>query len=165
MPTRKSSVKSRGRSSRKSPRCSKGQIVRKGYRRRSSRSSRSTYVSPSCITDRGKKGHGTQLFKLEKDVLKKYGYHDIKSLTVSERRQALRSALKDGVPALSLFRRLNALHVLTKNTSPAISSKFKADRDFVKTTTEYKNRKSSPRKSSPRKSSYRRSSSRTRRSK
>jgi hypothetical protein len=138
-------------------RCSKGQIKRTAYERKAysrkayTRSDGTkikgtrvakTVVSDGCTKDRGKShGQGRQLFHLEKDVLKKYGYGHVKISSELQRHRALKKALVDIKP-LSLFRRLNALYVLNKNQDPDSAELFKEDRNYVRTTSEYKNRHS-----------------------
>ena len=152
-------ARSKTRSLSRSKRCSKGQIKRtayekkaysrKGYTRsdgtkvKGSRVSK-TVVADSCAKDRGKShGQGRQLFHLEKDVLKEYGYGHVKTMPELQRHRALKKALVDIKP-LSLFRRLNALYVLNKNQDPRSAKIFKEDRNYVKTTVEYKNRETAP---------------------
>lgn len=81
-----------------------------------------------------------QLFHLDKGVLHKYGYENVKDKTTRERRIALNKALANGIKPLSLFRRINALYVLNKNQDPKLAMIFKKDRDFIKTTSAYKKR-------------------------
>lgn len=142
--------------------CPNGMIKRSGYNRRPTnrrsykRSSKSgkminvpatrvkgATVPPVCIKDVGNKGKGKQLFRLEKDVLKKYGYVNVKSMTVNERHRALKRALANGIEPLPLFRRLNALYVLNKNKDTSLARIIVSDRDWVKTTKEYQSRPTS----------------------
>ena len=59
------------------------------------------------------------------------------SMTVDARHAALRKAeAKYG--ALSLFRKLNALFVYTKNSAPASSAIFLADRNWVRSAIGFK---------------------------
>ncbi len=65
---------------------------------------------------------------LRKGTLGKYGYKVKKS--DRERNESLRKAVAaEGY--LSIFRKLNALYVLNKNTYPAYSKLYLKDRDFV----------------------------------
>ena len=125
--------------------CSRGKIYRKSYTRKSY--NKRISVPGSCITATSQTGRktsdeqrrlikGKQLFILEKDRLKPYGYENINDLTISERRRALNRALKKEKP-LSLYRRLNALSLLFENRDPVLSKKFKDDSEYVKTTKEY----------------------------
>lgn len=163
--------------SRDKPKCPPGTVLRSGFtrkgtNRRSFRRSSGAFVGPSrvkssitrpvCVKNinRVKK---KRLFVLEKDALKKYGYYDINNLTLSQRRRAIKRALADIEP-LPLFRRLNALRVLQKNTNPNLSKKFQEDAEWLKNTSAYQNRPTAPRSlsRSGRSRSSRRSRSRTR---
>lgn len=146
-----------------SKRCPAGTVERVGYSRhatrrrsydRTSRSGKRTHLNattvrasvtgPTCIKATGnaaKTGHkGKQLFVLERGVLAKYGYHDVKSLTVRQRHIALKRALRDGFKPLSLMRRINAQRTLNKNKDKIAAAIFADDRDWIKTTAEYKAR-------------------------
>ena len=76
----------------------------------------------------------------EKDVLKKYGYSNIKFLTIKQRRVALKKAIKNIKP-LSVYRRLLALAILNKTTDPELSQILKNDSEWIKTQSEYINDK------------------------
>jgi hypothetical protein len=119
------------------PKCGKGEIVREGYRRTSR--GKAVWVPPTCIKDVGNPGHGTQLFRLEKDVLAKFGYEDVKSMSEKARHTALNKALKELKP-LSLYRRLVALSTLNKNTNASLSRLFKNDAEWLKSTPAYQDR-------------------------
>ena len=82
----------------------------------------------------------SSIFNLQKDVLKKYGYKNIKSKSKLSRHRSLKKAMKYGIKPLSLLRRLNALFVLNKNKDPIIAEIFKDDSDYIRTTKEYKER-------------------------
>lgn len=96
-------------------------------------------VPPTCVKDTGIKGKGKQLFVLEKNVLGKYGYDKVSTLSSTKRHEALKKALKRIKP-LPLFRRLNALYVVNKNTNKNLARIFAEDRDWIKTRPEYQNR-------------------------
>lgn len=128
-----------------SSKCPKGQISRSGsyvpgFTRRDGTKVKGFYRKDVCIKDLGKKGKGQQLFVLEKGKLGKYGYKDVKKLTTKERHAALDRAVR-GISrqpgknkydaALSIFRKLNALATLNKNTNPTLAAKFRADRNYV----------------------------------
>jgi hypothetical protein len=66
--------------------------------------------------------------KLKKGELSKYNY-SLKSTKLS-RHRALNKAIKE-YGALSVYRKLNALAVLSKNTSPPTSKTAKADRNWI----------------------------------
>jgi hypothetical protein len=134
--------KTRGRGATK---CRSGYIrrspyMRKTYRRKAYTRKDGTRVKavtvkrsavPSkCIRDRGRPGKGpVRIGPLRKGTLSKYGYSTSKS--AQARHTALSKAVKAD-SALSVFRKLNAVMVLTKNTSPTASAKFRADRNWVK---------------------------------
>lgn len=151
----KSHEKAKKLSRSKSKTCSKNQIkrsaymrsgyTRKGYTKKDgSKIKRSivkgTIVSEGCTKNRGGLGRSGPLFHLEEDVLKKFGYEKVKQMTELQRHRSLKRALKGGIKPLPLFRRINALYVLNKNQDPALAKLFRKDRDYVKTTNEYKNR-------------------------
>jgi len=92
--------------------CSKGQIKRVSYMRRSynrgSTKVAATHVPEVCIADRGKPGKGPKILpKLEKEIsLRKYGYDADKSSMA--RHDALNKATKKH-PTLKVLRRLNLI--------------------------------------------------------
>lgn len=123
------------------PNCPKGTIMREGYKRRSSSRSKSkkgSWVKPTCVPslNREKK---PRLFVLEKGVLEKYGYKNISELTEKQRHQALNNALEDIEP-LPLYRRINALYILQRNSNPDLAARFRDDAEYVKRTKAYANR-------------------------
>jgi len=114
--------------------------IRKAYRRKAytrkdgtkvkAATVKASNVPSKCIKDVGKRGKGPPLIgPLRKGTLRNYGYSTSKS--AKSRRTALAKAIK-AESALSVFRKLNAVMVLTKNTSPTVSAKFKADRNWVR---------------------------------
>jgi len=106
------------------PKCKKGEIVREGSKRK--RGSTKYWTKPTCIKDIGRAGKGKQLFVLEKDVLSKYGYQNIRQMKLSSRRRALSRAIKYIKP-LSVLRRINALYVLNKNQNPKLAQTLRND--------------------------------------
>lgn len=126
------------------PLCSKGEIIREGYRRPSvSNKNKSIWVKPTCILSRsGKSSKGKQLFVLSKDTLEPYNYKGVSRLSSSKRQHRLKNALNNGVKPLSLFRRLTALATLNKNINPKLHDIFTEDAQWVKTTKAYHNRNS-----------------------
>lgn len=145
--------------------CPKGQILRRGYITK--RGSKTIKVPSSCIKAQSQSGKKRsdidKLFVLEKGVLGKFGYEDVRNMSQISRQTSLRSALKDIKP-LSLYRRLNALYVLNKEKNKKLAKIFKNDAEWIKTTHAYMNRNtnrsSSKRKYSKRKYSKRKSSKR-----
>ena len=118
-------------------RCSRGTIRRNSYTRTSS-SGTKTRVLSACIKDVGLSGKGFQgegpgIGKLEKGDLSKFGYEHVVKMSASDRHTALTKAVNE-YTSLTVFRKLNALYVLTKNTSPAASILFHRDRNWVKRT-------------------------------
>lgn len=75
----------------------------------------------------------------DSDEMKKFGYTNVRKMTVKERHEALmRMIHSKGMKketqkkkSLSVLRRLNALAILTKNTSPEFSKIVKKDSEFV----------------------------------
>ena len=66
---------------------------------------------------------------LRRGELSKYGYHA--NADEDTRAEALDKAVQE-YGALSVFRKLNALAVYNKNTSPNSAKIFKSDRDAIK---------------------------------
>lgn len=114
--------------------CKPGQIIRKGYTRKAYYRADGTYVSaskvkPVCITDQGNPGKGLALIgKMKKGELTQFGYH--LSSNVTYRRKALTKAIKR-YDALSVFRKINAISILQKNTNPSYSAKARADANWI----------------------------------
>jgi hypothetical protein len=110
---------------------SKSVRCRPGYTKRSSA------VKATCIRDKKRKkskskSHKKKLVKigpLNKGTLRKFGYHSADG-TVT-RRKALAAAVKR-IGWLPVFRKLNAVSVLTKRTNPKKSMIFKRDKDWVR---------------------------------
>lgn len=135
-----------------SKKCPVGKIERAGYTRKSYRRKgytkrNGTYVAPTsvhasevrpgCIIDRGRPGKGTLVFTpgkpfkipvvLERGVLEKYGYGNIKHLSENQRHRALANAVKHMKDPLRIFRRLILLSTYDKNTDPDASNIFHND--------------------------------------
>lgn len=116
--------------------CPRGTIRRSGYTRRVHGTRRRVRVAPSCIRDVGAPGKGLSSGKpgigeLRVGDLSKFGYENVTTLSAGRRHLALAGAVREyGV--LSVFRKLNAVYVYTRRTSPASSRIFKADRNWVK---------------------------------
>lgn len=91
----------------------------------------------SCIADRGNPGKGFAGGKgigpLKSGDLAQFGYTSVVSLSQGRRHLALAKAVK-AYGSLALWRKLNAIYVYTRNTAPASSAIFKADRDWVRAT-------------------------------
>lgn len=136
--------------------CKKGEILRsaymrEGYKRASyvrkngvrvhSAEVEPTLVPAACIkatSHTGKKGlydaEGKRVvILLEKGALGKYGYHDVATMKVSDRRVALDKAVAGANGNwLSIFRRLNIQATYNKYKNPSLHDKFIEDRDYVK---------------------------------
>ena len=78
-----------------------------------------------------KRGKCVTPIKLTPGLLSQYGYYDIKNKSELARHRALMKAIRDGEPPLGLYRRLNALMVLTKYNQPSLSKIYKDDRDWI----------------------------------
>jgi len=147
--SRRRSQKSAARLTRRraAPRsCPAGKIrrsayMRRGYRTRSGHYVKKTAVSSKCIKNRGRPGKGPNVIgPLKKDALKRFGYSSKKS--VAARHLALDRAVAAGNPK-SVFYKLNAVAILTKNVNPALSRKFRGDAEWVRRKFRVKRRKRS----------------------
>lgn len=100
---------------------------RRSYRRKSDRKS-SRKLSRKSSRKKSNRRSSNKI-TLRKGTLRQFGYSTDKSKT--DRRKAINKAMKkDG--ELSVFRKLNALYVLTRNTNPRVSKIFYKDRNYVK---------------------------------
>jgi len=107
--------------------CKTGHILRKGYTRKTG-----VRVAATCVKDMGAPGKGKDLIgPLKHGELSQFGYNTSK--TVRSRHIALNKAVKK-YGQLSVSRKLNALAVYTKRTSPNTSKRAIADRMFVSKT-------------------------------
>jgi hypothetical protein len=118
-------------------RCPRGTIRRNSYTRKSA-SGKESRVLSACIKDvglpgKGFKGDGPGIGLLEEGELSKFGYEHVVHLSTNDRHTALTKAVKE-YGSLTVFRKLNAVYVLTKYTSPATSILFLRDRNWVKRT-------------------------------
>jgi hypothetical protein len=114
--------------------CKPGTILRNPYVRE--RKGRRTLVVASCIRDVGNPGKGLPeggpgIGPLRKGDLSRFGYDDVSHMTQGRRHLALASAVR-AYGSLTVWRKLNAVYVYTRNTAPASSVIFKADRDWIK---------------------------------
>jgi hypothetical protein len=102
--------------------CPKGQILRKGYRRRSYTRSNSprtaqthvkeTYVRPVCIQDRGQPGYGAQVIPpLTPNLLGQFGYSTYASQ--AQRRKSLNDAINN-IGLLEIYRHLRDIITLQR---------------------------------------------------
>ena len=79
-----------------------------------------------------KKGSKKVIIIVDKDVLGKYGYDNIKNISVNKRHIALKKALKELKP-LSVYRRLIAIATLNKNKDVKLHDILRADAEWMKT--------------------------------
>jgi hypothetical protein len=124
------------KSQRGTRRCPPGKILRAAYVR-ITRGKR-VPVPASCIPDVGAPGKGLRSGKpgigaLKKGNLVRFGYQQIAAMSVDARHAALRKAVAN-YGALTVWRKLNAVSVYTRRTSPATSRAAKADMDWVRAT-------------------------------
>jgi hypothetical protein len=118
--------------------CGKGQIRRVSFTRRS-KSGKISRIRSRCVRNLGLPGKGVQrIGTLKKGLLSKYGYASQKN--IADRHAALKKAV-DAYGALSVLRKLNAVAIYTRRTSPAISAIFKADMKWVRSSFEFKTNK------------------------
>jgi hypothetical protein len=114
--------------------CPPGQIVRDPYVR--IRLGKRQFVPAACITNVGNPGKGIPtgapgIGPLRKGDLKQFGYDNVTSMSEGRRHLALAAAVRK-YGSLNIWRKLNAVFIYTKNTAPASSRVFKADRDWIK---------------------------------
>jgi hypothetical protein len=135
---RRMGIRMRGfrKSKRGARRCPTGKVLRAAYVRITR--GRRVPVPASCIPDVGAAGKGLRSGKpgigtLKKGNLVRFGYQKIAGLPEATRRAALRKAV-GAYGALTVFRKLNALHVYTRRTSPATSRVAAADKAWVRAT-------------------------------
>ncbi len=107
--------------------CKKGYVSRRSYKKRSG-----TRVKAGCMKSRGLRSRGMKpsvyFPKLKRGSLTRYGY----SVHNSERSRhgSLRKALKAHGYS-KLIKKLNAVRVLSRNTSPKNSVKYARDIKYV----------------------------------
>jgi hypothetical protein len=65
-------------------------------------------------------------------IMSAHGYSGVRDKSPLARHRALARIIRSGERPLGLFRRLNVLMILFKNTDPKLSKIFKNDRDWVK---------------------------------
>jgi hypothetical protein len=135
---RRMGIRMRGfrKSQRGTRRCPSGKILRAAYVR-ITRGKRIP-VPASCIPDVGAAGKGLRSGKpgigtLKKGNLVRFGYQQIAAMSVDARHAALRNAVAN-YGALTVWRKLNAVSVYTRRTSPATSRAAKTDMDWIRST-------------------------------
>lgn len=133
--------------------CKSGQIMREGYyiksRKGHTKSGKEInvkehWVSPGCINSPlGRNTKGEKIITImEKDILKPFGYENIKNITTSERQKALKKAIKTLEP-LSVYRRIIAIATLNKNKDEDLYKILRYDAKWIKSQSEYINQKAS----------------------
>jgi hypothetical protein len=115
--------------------CPSGYIKRASYVRYTKRG-KHVLVPEQCIPDvgspgKGYAGDGPGIGKLRSGELAKYGYTDVQKLSESARHAALARAIEE-FGSLGVWRKLNAVQVYTRRTSPAASMLFKRDMDWIR---------------------------------
>lgn len=115
--------------------CPPGYIKRAAFVRRT-KSGKRSHVPEQCIPDvglpgKGYAGPGPGIGPLRKGELSKYGYTNIASLNIVSRRAALEKAI-DEFGSLGVWRKLNAVAVYTRRTSPSVSQIIQSDMDWVR---------------------------------
>ena len=116
--------------------CPTGKIHRSPYVR--IRKGRRTFVAASCITNVGAPGKGLTsgapgIGPLRQGNLKRFGYSDVRAMSTGRRHLSLVAAVRK-YGALTVWRKLNAIYIYTRRSSPTSSAIFKADRDWIKAT-------------------------------
>ena len=106
--------------------CKKGEILRKGYKTK-----KGTKVKASCIKDQGLPGKGPKVLpELKKGTL---GLYSTKKTDLSRHRALLKAARNTSKN--TVIRKLNAVSILTKNTSPKSSKKVRKDMHYLQSKT------------------------------
>lgn len=118
--------------------CPKNLIKRDKYKTK-----KGNYVPSRCIKNRGlpgkttlryynkKTGKVTGIGFLKKGELGKHGYHHIQQLSKQKRHSSLTKAVEE-YGAQKILKKLGALRVYQKNTSPKISNIFYEDQKWVR---------------------------------
>jgi hypothetical protein len=93
-------------------------------------------VPAACIKDVGAPGKGLLSGKpgigpLKKGELARFGYSGVASMSVDARHAALRKAVEK-YGSLTVWRKLNALSIYTRRSSPETSRAAEQDMDWVR---------------------------------
>jgi hypothetical protein len=101
---------------------------------------KANWITPGCVSSSSnKKTMKPQLITLmEKDVLEPFGYKHIEFMTLTERKNALKKAIRNIKP-LSIYRRLIAIATLNKNKNSKLYTILRDDAEWIKTQSEYIN--------------------------
>ncbi len=116
--------------------CPAGYIKRASFVRYTKKG-KHTLVPEQCIRNVGAPGKGLPnggpgIGSLRKGELAKFGYKNVTSMAVGARHAALTKAII-AYGSLSVWRKLNAVAVYTRRTSPGASAVFKADMNWIRT--------------------------------
>ncbi len=104
--------------------------TRKRYTKADGTTVKATKVPAAWIVDRGKPGKGPKLITIKgDDSLKKYGYS--LKIPASRRHTALNKAMK-AYGYGTTVKKVNALSILLKNTSPTYAARAKSDVKYMK---------------------------------
>lgn len=95
-------------------------------------------VPPACIPSvLSRSSKKPKLITItDRDLLAKYGYHEIKNKSEISRHRALGKAIRDNKP-LSVYRRLVAIATLNKNKDHELCEILRADAEWIKRQPEY----------------------------
>lgn len=115
--------------------CPAGFIKRAAYVRYTKKGKHSL-VPEQCIHNIGAPGKGLRtggpgIGRLRKGDLAQFGYKNVLTMPVGARHTALRKAVEE-FGSLGVWRKLNAVSVYTRRTSPGASAVFKADMDWIR---------------------------------
>jgi hypothetical protein len=117
--------------------CPRSYIMRNAYMRYTKRG-KHILVPAACIKDVGRRGKGLASGRpgigiLKQGNLTRYGYSKVATMAVSARRNALKKAV-DAYGALTTWRKLNALAIYTRRSSPKTSHVVSADMNWIRST-------------------------------
>jgi len=107
--------------------CPRGAVSRKSFVRKSGVKVKATCVKSKSLRSKGKKPQ-VYLPKLKQGALTKHGYSVRESSKM--RHAAIKKALKEFTPG-ELVKKLNAVRVLSKNTSPENSAIYAKDIKYI----------------------------------
>lgn len=114
--------------------CGKGMILRNPYVRYTKKGKR-VVVKEGCIRNLGAPGKGLRngpgIGPLRKGDLAQFGYVRVASMSVTDRHAALEKAIIE-YGSLTVWRKLNAVYIYTRRTSPSNSRIFKQDMDWIR---------------------------------
>ena len=133
----RSPLRKRSKSRGHSRLCPPGHILRKGYTRRTYVNKRGRRVKAGRVSSKCIKGRGAHpgrkgpkiIPPLRRNELKSLGYSTMEPANIRHNALSIASKRYGG---LSVFRKLNAVEILTRNTSPRASAVFAMDKAWVK---------------------------------